>query len=236
MNFHSALPIGKNGAEQAARAGASQEVLLIGRFVVGIARRKHHAFHAERHHLIEETAHALRVRAIEKRGIGGDPETLRHCFANAIDRQFETAFLADGEIVVLFFPIHMHGKRQVFTRLEKVQLLFEQQGVGAEINVFLPRDQPFDNLVDFRVHQRLAAGDRYHRRAAFIHRLEALFRSHVHLENMGRILDLPAARARQIAAEQRFQHQDERILPCFRPCAGGEHSSPPSTSVKSVYP
>ena len=111
LNFHAGLAIGENRAEQAARAGAAEEVLLIGRFVVGIARRKHHAFHAERHHFVEEIAHALRIGAIEKRGVGGDAEAALHCFANALDREFKAAFLADGEIVMFFFSIDDARKR-----------------------------------------------------------------------------------------------------------------------------
>ena len=48
-------------------------------------------------------------------------------------------------------------------------------------------------------------------RAAFIDRPEALLGRHVHLENMSGILNLAAARAGQIAAEQRLEHQHERI-------------------------
>ena len=94
-------------------------------------------------------------------------------------------------------------KRSIFS--------LQQQRVRAEINVLLPRDQTFDNLVDLGMHQRLAAGNGNHRRAAFVHRLEALFRREIHLQNVRRILNFSAARARQIAAEQRFQHQHQRI-------------------------
>ena len=78
---------------------------------------------------------------------------------------------------MLFLPIHVHGERQVFAGLKEMQFFLQQQRVGAEINVLLPRHQPFDDLVDFRVHQRLTAGDRNHRRAALFHGLEAFFRA-----------------------------------------------------------
>ena len=60
-----------------------------------------------------------------------------------------------------------------------MQLFLEQQGIGAEIDVFLPRDETLDDLIDFRVHQRLAAGNRNHRRAALVHGLETFFRAQV---------------------------------------------------------
>ncbi len=61
------------------------------------------------------------------------------------------------------------------------------------------------------MHQRLAAGNGNHRRAAFIDGLEALFPRQFLLQNMRRVLDLAAAGAGQIAAEERLQHQHERI-------------------------
>src|SRR6266849_2779896 len=69
----------------------------------------------------------------------------------------------------------------------------------------------FNNLVDLRMHQRLAAGDGDHRRAALVHRFETLFRSEVTFQDVGWVLNLAAARARQIAAEQWLQHQHQWI-------------------------
>ena len=98
-----------------------------------------------------------------------------------------------------------------------MELFFQQQRVRAEIDVLLARHQTFDDLVDLRMHQRLAAGDRNHRRAAFLDRLEALLRRQVHLQDVGGILNLAASRAGQVAAEQRLQHEHQRI-----PLAPGE--------------
>ena len=92
-----------------------------------------------------------------------------------------------------------------------MQLFFEQKCVGAEVNVLFARDQAFHDLVDLRVHQRFAAGNRDHGRAAFIHGFQHLFRAHVHFEHMSGILNFAAARAGQIAAEERLEHEDERI-------------------------
>ena len=152
-------------------------MLLVRRLVVGVARREHHAFDAQVHHLIEERADALRIGAIEKRRIGGDAEAALDRFANAVDRDVVAAFAADREIVVLALAIHVHGERQVLARREKMDLFFQQQRVGAEVDVLLARDQPVDDLVDLRMHQRLAAGDGDHRRAALFDGLEALLRA-----------------------------------------------------------
>ena len=73
--------------------------------------------------------------------------------------------------------IDVNRERQIFARLEEMEFFFEQQRVGAEIDVFFARDEAFDDFVDLRMHQRFAAGDGNHRRAAFIHRLEAFLRA-----------------------------------------------------------
>src|SRR5207248_1384768 len=60
--------------------------------------------------------------------------------------------------------------------------------------------------------QRFAAGDRHHGRAALVNGFEALFWRELALQNVRGILDLAAPGARQVAAEQRLEHQDKRIL------------------------
>jgi hypothetical protein len=59
--------------------------------------------------------------------------------------------------------------------------------------------------------KRLAAREADHGGAAFLRSLEALIGSQLLPEYLSRVLDLAAAGACQIAAEQGFQHQDERI-------------------------
>ena len=188
-------------------------MLLIGRLVVGVAGRDHHAFDAEVHHFVEERADALRIGAIEQRGVGGDAEAARTASRTPSTRDFVAAFVADRKIVMLALAVQVDGEGEVLAGLEEVQLFLEQQRVGAEVDVFLARDQAFDDLVDLRVHQRLAAGDGDHGRAAFVDGLEAFLGRKVLLEDVGRILDFAAARAGQIAAEQRLEHEHQRVAP-----------------------
>jgi hypothetical protein len=61
--------------------------------------------------------------------------------------------------------------------------------------------------------KRLAARNCDHRRATFLDCLEALLRRKLRLQDVGRILNLPASRTREIAAHQRLEHEDERIAP-----------------------
>src|SRR5690348_14265225 len=105
----------------------------------------------------------------------------------------------------------MHGKRQVLAGSELVNSLLKQQRIRAQVDVLLARHQPGNNLVNLRMQQRLTTRNRHRRRSAFFHRLEAFLRCELHLQHVTGILDLSAARTRQIAAEERLQHEDERV-------------------------
>ena len=124
-----------------------------------------------------------------------------YCLPNAFDGQVVASLAANGKIVVFFLPVHVHGKCQVLAGLEKMQLFLQQERIGAEIDVFLARDQALDDLVNLRVHQGLAAGDRNHRCAALVHRFEAIFGTQIRFQNVRRILDFTAPRASQVATE-----------------------------------
>ena len=125
------LPIRQNGPEQAPRACPPEEVLLVGCLVVGIAGREHHAFDAQLHHFVKKRADALGIGAIEQRGIGCNAEALFHRFPDSFDGQIVATLAANGKIVMLFLPIHVHRERQVFAGLKKSKFFFEQQRVGA---------------------------------------------------------------------------------------------------------
>ena len=155
----------------------------------------------------------------------------------AFERQVVSAFAADREIVVLVLAVHVDGERQILARLEEVDLFLEQQRVGAEVDVLLARDQAFDDLVDLRMHQRLAAGNGDHRRAALVDRAKALLGREVLLEHVRGILDLAAAGAGQVAAKQRLQHQHQRIALaaldfCFRTYVATVHIWETGTAMR----
>ena len=65
LNRQVGLRLERIARNKSARSGAAQEMLLVRRFVVGVAGRKHHAFDAQCHHFVKEGAHAVRVGAIE---------------------------------------------------------------------------------------------------------------------------------------------------------------------------
>ena len=201
----------ENGLEQASRACAAHEVGLIGRLVVRIAGREHHVFHAQFHHFVEEAADAVGIGAIEEGGVGGDAEATGDGGFDGANGDIVTAFTADREIVVLAFAIDVHGKAEVFAGGEEIELFFEQESVGAEVDVLFTGDQAVDNFFDLRMHERLAAGDGDGGDTAFFDCFEALFGAEVALQDVGGILNFSAASAGQVAAEEGFEHQDERV-------------------------
>ena len=105
----------------------------------------------------------------------------------------------------------MHREEQIGRRLEQVQLLLQQQRIGAQRDEFLARHDAFDDLADLLVDQRLAARNGDHRRAALVDRVEAFLHRQALVEDGVGIIDLAAADAGEVAAEQRLQHQHQRI-------------------------
>ena len=113
--------------------------------------------------------------------------------------------------MVLAFAIEMNREGQVLRRRELRQTPLEFQGIRAQVDVLLARNEAVDDLHNLRMQQRLAARKGDHGRAALIHRGKALLRGQLLLKNVGRILHLAAAGARQVAAEERLQHQHQGI-------------------------
>ena len=106
----------------------------------------------------------------------------------------------------VFQSVEMDGEEQIGRWFEEMQLLLEQQGVGAERDEFLALDDAFDDLADLAVDERLAAGNCDDWSAAFVHGVEAFLHRQALIEDRIRIVDLAAAYAREIAAKQRLQH------------------------------
>src|SRR5262249_21002018 len=92
----------------------------------------------------------------------------------------------------------------------------QQERVSAEVDVFLARDEAFDDFVDLGMHERLAARNGNHGCAALVDSLKTFFRREFLLQNMRRVLDFSTARAGEIAAEKRLKHQDKRVA--LAPC------------------
>jgi hypothetical protein len=92
-----------------------------------------------------------------------------------------------------------------------MQLLLQEQRIGAQRDEFLARDDALDDLADFLVDQRFAARNGDHRRAALVDGVETLLHRQALVQDSVGIIDLAATDAGEIAAEQRFQHEHERV-------------------------
>ena len=71
-------------------------------------------------------------------------------------------------------------------------------------------DQLGGDHVDVGVDQRLAAGDRDHRRAALLDRGDRVLDRHPPAQQLVGLLDLAAARAREVALVQRLELDQQR--------------------------
>ncbi len=80
-------------------------------------------------------------------------------------------------------PSRCTEKVRYLRRLEQVQLLLQQQPVGAQVDELPAGDDAGDDPIDLLVQQRLAAGDRDNRRAAFVDRFEALIHRQAAIED-----------------------------------------------------
>ncbi len=132
----------------------------------------------------------------------------------------EAALHAHRLVVMLLDAVEMHREEQIGRRLEQMQLLLQKQRVGAQRDEFLARHDAFDDFADLLVDERLAARNGDHRRAALVDRVEAFLHRQALVEDGVGIIDLAAAEAGKIAAEQRLQHEHQRIaLAALQPLA-----------------
>src|SRR5581483_9899539 len=114
---------------------------------------------------------------------------------------------------IMFFSqtVHVNAECEIFRRRVFIELALEQNRIGAEIDVLFSGDQTADDFGHFRVDERLPARDADHRGAAFVRRRPALLRRQPLIEHVIRILDFSASCAREVAAEKRLQHENQRI-------------------------
>ena len=82
-------------------------MLLIRRFVVDVAGRKHHPFDTQIHHLVEKLTDTFRFGAVEKRGVGGHAEAAIDGQPNSFHGLVVGALAAHREIMVLALAVHV---------------------------------------------------------------------------------------------------------------------------------
>ena len=92
-----------------------------------------------------------------------------------------------------------------------MQLLLQKQRIRAERHELLLATMPFDDLSDLPMDQRLTARNRHHRRAALVDGVEAFLHREAPIEDRLGIVDFAATEHGEIAAEQRLEHEHQRI-------------------------
>jgi hypothetical protein len=160
---------------------------------------------------VEEGVEIFRLRAFENRRVRVDAEALGLGRPDRFDRDVVGTGARDRFVVDVLRSIEMDVEAEVIRRRELIEARFEAQRVRAQVDELLPRDQTFDDLFDLRMQQRFAAGNGNHRRAAFVHRFEALLGREMLAQDLDRVLDFSATIAGEVAAEQRLEHEHERI-------------------------
>src|SRR5271163_2753367 len=188
-------------------------MLLIRRSFVGIAGRYRYAVDPDLHDIVEEPGDALGVGRIEQGRVDVDPKFASLCQLDRRDGAIINPALAHRAVVILAVAVEMDRPGKVGARLEQLDLLFEQQSVRAQINELLSGDHAPGDLVDLTVQQGFAARDDHHRRAAFLRRCDTLVDTEALIEDRVRVIDLTATGAGEVAAEQRLEHQNQRIAP-----------------------
>ena len=93
---------------------ACQEMLLIRRLLVGIARGNHDAIGLQIiRQEIKKFVEFVRIFPIEDRRIGGDTKPFGFGGTNRADGRLEDAFPTDQRVVPFLKAVHMDAERQV---------------------------------------------------------------------------------------------------------------------------
>jgi hypothetical protein len=97
--------------------------------------------------------------------------------------------------VVLAQTVEMDREGEIGAGREQVDLLLDQERVGAQVDELPALDQRLHDLGDLLVNQRFPARDGDDRRAAFGDRVQALLERQAPVQDRRRIVDLAAAGA-----------------------------------------
>ena len=175
-------------------AFTAEEVLLVGCFLITVARGEHHSLDLELHHFIKKFPNAGWVGSFEKGGVCRDAESAGDRFLDSFKGDFVCPIAANGGVVFRFQSVHVNAEGEIFGRLKEINLSFQKEGIGAEINVLFSGDESFDDLVDLGMNQGFASGNRDHRGTAFVRSGPALFGSQSFIEDVVWVLDFSATR------------------------------------------
>src|SRR6185312_2997198 len=201
----------ENLAEELFARAASEEDVLSRRVLIAVAGGDRDPLDAERLCHVEEVGDLLRLLVLKQGAVDGAAEALGTRELDRRDRLVEHPLLTDRLVVPLAVAVEVHGEREIGRGLVLVDVLGEQDGVGAEVDEALARDDPGHDLRHLLVDERLTSGDGHHRRPALIDGVQRVFHGDPLLQGLFRIVDLAAAGAGEVALEQRLEHEHQWI-------------------------
>ncbi len=205
--------VGEGFLEQLAGLGDPEKVLLIGRLLVRVRRRDHHRVHAEIVvEEVEDVANRLRRVGVEERRVRRHPKAPCLRLTDRRHSRVEDARPVDCRVVPIAQAVQVHDPGEIVRRAEAVEAPAQEHGVGAQVDVDLAAYERPDHALDVGMEQWLAAGDGHHGRAALRYGLEHVLHRKALAQDFGRMLDLPAAGARQVAREERLDLDDEGVV------------------------
>jgi len=201
----------ENFLEEFLGAFAAQEVFLVRGFLVAVAGGEHHALDFQFHHFVKKFADAGGVCSFKEGGVGRDTESASDGFFNAFECGFVCAIATDGSVVFGLESVHMDAEGEIFGGFKEIDFAFEEEGVGAEVDVFFAGDEAFDDFIDLGMDEWFTSRDGDHGGPALIRCVPALLGGESFIKNVIRILNLTASCAGKVATEEGLEHEDKGI-------------------------
>ena len=197
--------------EQPHRGMPSEEGVLPGGALVAESGGDGDALDVEVAAFVEEFRDLPGRLALEERRVDGDAEPARPRKPYRLDRFRMDPGAAHRRVVAPLGAVEVDGEREPGRGLVIPDALPEQQRVRAQVDEAPALDEAAHDLRHLLVDQGLAAGDGHDGRTAFLGRADGVLDADAPVEDRVRVVDLPASRAREVAAEQRLQHQHQGI-------------------------
>ena len=110
-----------------------------------------------------------------------------------------------------FESIHVDAEGEIFGGFKEINFAFEEEGVGAEVDVFFAGDEAIDDFVDLGMDQGFPSRDRDHGGSALIRGVPALLGGESFIEDVIGILDFTATCAGKVTTEEGLKHEDKGI-------------------------
>ena len=141
---------------------------------VAICRRKLVTVDIKLRQIFIERFNFFHVGFLVNGGISAHQETSFLSDFNGVYRLAKNAFPLHADIMSFLEAVEMHVEEKTAVRFELVQTFADEHSVGTQIDVLVAFEDAADQLSYLRIHHGLAAADGNHRRAALIHRRQAL--------------------------------------------------------------